>query len=627
MSPLGVAIRRHARGLRRRWRPSGFALVHSPASGAAPPGGLHDPLRAARILAFLERERLLDRRRLHLSPEAPLADLRRVHTLDYLESLERPGATERVFGERLPDELERRLVAAQRTMVGGTTLAARLALAGGGGGIGGMGGMGAIHLGGGLHHARADRGAGFCLLHDVAVAVAALRAGGFAGRVLVVDLDLHDGDGTRALFAADPTIHTCSIHNRGWEESAAVEDTAIALGTEVGDETYLAAVRDTLPPLLDRFAPALVFYLAGADPAHDDALGDWRISDRGMLARDRFVLGELARRRLPVTVLLAGGYGHHAWRHSARSFSALLGGGDAIEPPTTSEHVVASFRQIAGTLPPTELAGAGGELLTADDLAEIFDAPGGRSRRFLGYYTAAGIELALERIGYLDELRALGFEAPRVELDAGGAPGDTVRIFAGPGSEELLLELRARRDRRALPGFELVWIEWLLLQNPRARFSAERPALPGQDRPGLGLLRETMAATVLVCDRLQLDGIGVTASHFHPAAQSVGAMRFLDPSDAPLFRALLEAVGHLPLAEACRAVESEGLVDESTGEPFRWRPLSMVYAVSDRLRSWFDRPEYRTLAEGPGPTLRILEPVRPAAPGDPGQGAGDSSAR
>jgi acetoin utilization deacetylase AcuC-like enzyme len=597
MRPLRAIADRLARRRRGR-RP---IVVHSPGPAAAPPGGLHDPWRAARILDFLVAERRLAPKRIEVAPDVSLRELRRVHGLDYLESLERPGALERVFGERLPDALERRLVAAQKRMAGGTALAARRALEGGV----------AVHLGGGLHHARADRGAGFCLIHDVAVAVAALRAEGFDRRIAVVDLDLHDGDGTRALFAADPTVHTYSVHNRGWEAPATaaapepLEDTAIELGAAVGDARYLEAIRDTLPALLDRFAPELAFYLAGVDPADDDALGDWRITAAGLAERDRRVFEELARRRVPFVVLLAGGYGRHAWRHTARSLAALFGGGRPLEPPSTADQVVARFRHLAEALPRGELAGGTGEaLLDEDDLAEIFEAPGGRSRRFLGFYTAAGVELALERIGYLDLLRSLGFDDARVTLDAGGARGDTVRVTAGPDGADLLVELRARRERRALPGFELLWIEWLLLQNPRLDFTAERPALPGQKHPGLGLLLETMAAMVLVCDRLGLDGIGVTASHFHPAAQGPRDGRLLDPADEPVFAALLDAVRGLPLDAACRAVEQGGLVDPETGRPFAWRPLSLVYPVSDRLREH--------LARRPVPPASVRFERRPA---------------
>jgi acetoin utilization deacetylase AcuC-like enzyme len=131
---------------------------------------------------------------------------------DYLERLQQPGALTPVVGFAIPDRAEQALIAVEREMTGGTLLAARLARASGG--I-------AVNLGGGFHHAHRDRGRGFCILNDVAVAIRAQRAAGFDGRILVVDLDLHDGDGTRSIFADDPTVHTCSIHNQNWDDRPA----------------------------------------------------------------------------------------------------------------------------------------------------------------------------------------------------------------------------------------------------------------------------------------------------------------------------------------------------------------------------------------------------------------------
>lgn len=598
MRPSAGVLRRSARRFGRWLAGRGADVVHSPECCVALPGALHDPWRTARVREFLDREGLLDHGRVHAAPEPRLEDLRRVHSLDYLESLERPGGTQRAFGERLSDGLEQQLLVAQRRMAGGTALAARLAL---------DGRAVTVHLGGGLHHAHAARGAGFCLINDVAVAIARLRRFGFEGRIAVVDCDLHDGDGTRALFAADPTVHTFSIHNRDWDEAAAIESTSIALGSGVDDSTYLGRLRAVLPELLERFRPELAFYLAGVDGAHDDALGDWQISDAGLVERDHFVHAELQRRRVPVAVVLAGGYGDHAWRHSARSLSALLGDGRAIEPPSTAEMLVERFRGIAGSLPAAALAGYGDELLTPEDLLEAFGGEAAGPRRFLGFYTPAGLELALERLGYLEELRRLGFEHPHFEFDLGAPGGDTLRVFGGPDRSELLVELRVRRERRALPGFELLWVEWLLLQNPRAHFSDQRPALPGQQYPGLGMLRETMAAMVLVCDRLKLDGIGVTASRFHPAAQSADVMLPLEAADAPIFRALIAAVGELPMAKAAALVEHGGLIDDATGAPFQWRPFSLVFPTSERAKEHFADEAYRRIADAPGPVFRMRE--------------------
>ncbi len=585
---LGYSLRRRLAGR------MPVSLVVAPASCVRLPVGLLDPWRSARILSFLEDGGLADVRHARRAAPARTDDLGRVHDFDYLEALERPGFSERIFGVRLGEQLEQCVLDAHRGQVGATSLATRLALD--------HHGI-AVHAGGGFHHARRDRGAGFCLFNDVAIAIARQRGRGFGDRVAVLDFDLHDGDGTRTIFAADPSVHTYSVHNRAWEDDSAIESTSIELGSGVEDARYLDTVRNTLPPLLDRFRPGLAFFLAGVDTAEDDALGDWKVSAGALVERDRLVLDELERRRVPTVIVLAGGYGDDAWRHSARSLSRTFSGGAVIEPPTTAAALMTRFRQLARELSATELGQADEGILTTEDLEEALGV--GPSRRLLGFYTRAGIELALERLGYFQALRELGFDSPTVELEAGGADGDTMRIFGSPARDELLLELRARRDRSLLPGFELIWLEWLLLQNPRVPFSAERPPLPGQSHPGLGMLRETMAALVLVCDRLHLDGIGITASHFHPAAQSLGEMRFLDPADEPLFRALGQAVRGLPLAAACAAIEQDGLADAATGEVFSWRPFAMVLPVSEALRQRFEAPDYREIAERPGPRLEL----------------------
>src|SRR5689334_19388966 len=198
-------------------------------------------------------------------------------------------------------------------MVGGTLAATRLALDGPG--I-------AVNLGGGLHHAFANRGERFCVYNDVAAAIAELRSRGIGSRVLVVDLDLHDGDGTRSIFSGDPSVHVFSIHNH---TTAPVTEssTVIELGDGVGDDAYLEAVRTHLPPVFGTFKPELVYYLAGTDPAADDQIGDWKITAGALLERDRFVLSCVNQGdpKIPLVIVLAGGYGMNAWRYSARFLS------------------------------------------------------------------------------------------------------------------------------------------------------------------------------------------------------------------------------------------------------------------------------------------------------------------
>jgi acetoin utilization deacetylase AcuC-like enzyme len=561
------------------------AVYYSRGYGFVLPSTPADPLRGEKVLTALALRRLLDSRGVRDPAPASLHQLLRVHDADYLDGLPGGEAMLKAFGEDLTAAQRERALATQRAMVGGTVAAAAEAVA--------RGGV-AVNVGGGLHHAHRDRAEGFCLFHDVAVAIAELRAGGFDAPVLVVDLDLHDGDGTRSLFAEDPTVYTYSLHNRHWASPDAVANTAIELGSGVDDARLLAVLRETLPAVVAEHRPRLVFYLAGCDPAADDPLGDWRMSPAGMLARDQMVtrLVRPPRAALPLVVLLAGGYGYCAWRYTYRYLAWLLGGGDPPhEPPGDDTVLVARYRALARLLDPAELTGAQGAVtddwgLSAEELmGSLGAAPS--DPRFLGYYTAHGLELALEQVGIFERLRDLGYEQPDLELDL--TPGrHTLRVFGDRRRQELLIEVRLHRDRQTLPGFELLALDWLLLQHPRGRFTAQRPALPGQRYPGLGMLQDAVALLVQVCHRLGLDGLIFTPSHYHLVQQSTRYTRMVDPADAAAFEALEEALAGVPLGEASRLVEEGRVVDSRTGAPFVWQGMPMLLALSAGLRERFE---------------------------------------
>ncbi|MFL6292699.1 MAG: histone deacetylase, partial [Thermoanaerobaculia bacterium] len=423
------------RGRRRLFVRPQVGFVYSRRYQLDLPGASYDSRRGERILTFLDSTGLLASRAVHRPEPATFRHLRRVHSDEYLDSLNNPGALTTVVGFQLAEDSADRILDTQRLMVGGTLLAARLALQQNGGNAIG------INVGGGLHHAFPSRGERFCVFNDVAVAIADLRESGFGGRILIVDLDLHDGDGTRAIFAADPTVHTFSIHNQTNGSTDAVEATIVELPGAIQDEAYLEAVRSRLPPVLAAFRPELVFYLAGNDPAADDQIGNWKISAKGMLERDRFVV-ECVRgghRSLPLAIVLAGGYGLNAWRYSARFFSTLLNKGRALEPPTTEEITLIRYRQLAQEIAPHELTGEPAEGdwgLTADDILPGMAAMQ-RPRRLLGYYSLQGLELSLERAGLLDRLRNMGYGHPTLELELDNPAGDTFRLYGDERRTEL----------------------------------------------------------------------------------------------------------------------------------------------------------------------------------------------
>ena len=229
---------------------------------------------------------------------ASLDDLRLVHTLEYLAALEagtlEPAAVRRIGVPWSPALWRRSRLAAQ-----GTLEAARAALADGL----------AANLAGGTHHAFAGHGEGFCVLNDVAVAIRVLQRDGRLRRALVVDLDVHQGNGTAAIFEGDAEVFTFSMHgerNYPVRKMRSTLDVALADGT--GDEEYLELLAGHLADILGRFAPEIVFYLAGVDPVRGDRYGRLALSDDGLRRRDRHVLETCRGRGLPVVITIAGGY-------------------------------------------------------------------------------------------------------------------------------------------------------------------------------------------------------------------------------------------------------------------------------------------------------------------------------
>jgi acetoin utilization deacetylase AcuC-like enzyme len=225
-------------------------------------------------------------------------DVRLVHTAEYVAKI-REGRLSAMERLTLEVPFSGALVDSMWLCAGGTLRTARAALRDGA----------AVHLGGGFHHAFPDHGEGFCLIHDVAIAIRVLQREGAMRRALVVDLDVHHGNGTAAIFSGDDTVFTFSMHQQNnypaWKPAS---DLDLGLPDETGDHDYLALLEQHLPVILDRHAPDLVVYLAGADPYERDQLGGLALTIDGLRRRDAYVLETARSRGLPVAVTLAGGY-------------------------------------------------------------------------------------------------------------------------------------------------------------------------------------------------------------------------------------------------------------------------------------------------------------------------------
>lgn len=268
-----------------------------------------------------------------IEPEPmPRAWLERVHSMDYVAE---------VLAAAVPKEKERRIgfpvteLVARRAQVvpGGTYRAALEAMRRGY----------AVNNAGGSHHALRDSGAGYCVFNDLAVAAVRLVEEGTCARVLVVDVDVHQGDGTAALTAGRPEIATYSIHaEKNFPARKAVSTVDVGLGDGTGDADYLAALEETLVPLAERFKPSLILYQGGVDPDGGDRLGRLALTEEGLDARDRVVGGLAKEAGSPLAATLGGGYGADvlevARRHarSILTMGALFSGQAVADRPRTS---------------------------------------------------------------------------------------------------------------------------------------------------------------------------------------------------------------------------------------------------------------------------------------------------
>ncbi|HTZ48157.1 MAG TPA: histone deacetylase [Verrucomicrobiae bacterium] len=234
-----------------------------------------------------------------LRPEpASDADILRVHTPDWVHNL-KTGTLTRSEEMKLEVPYSPELVEAFWLAAGGSIAAGQAALRDGFG----------CNLGGGFHHAYPGHGEGFCAIHDVAVAIRRLQHDGAIRQAMVVDTDVHHGNGTAAIFADDDSVFTLSIHQLN-NYPAYKPPSTVDLNMEDGveDEEYLNTLLPAVRRALDSFKPEIVFYIGGADPYYDDQLGGLGLSLQGLKRRDKAVFEEARKRRIPVATSLAGGY-------------------------------------------------------------------------------------------------------------------------------------------------------------------------------------------------------------------------------------------------------------------------------------------------------------------------------
>jgi len=276
-------------------------IVYSPDYGVDIGEHVFPTIKYGKVKEKLINDGLLTEKDFIVPQAARDSEILLVHTEEYLQKLkEGTLSREEILTLELPYSKD--LVKASYLTVGGTIKAAQYALSAGVG----------IHLGGGFHHAFPDHGEGFCVLNDVAVAIRKLKQEGKIQKALVIDCDLHQGNGTAYIFSQDKNVFTFSIHQfNNYPFLKEKSDRDINLRDGTGNEEYLEELKRHIPEIIGKLKPELIVYLAGADPYRGDQLGGLNLSIEGLRMRDEFVCKMSNDFKIPLTITMAGGYAVH----------------------------------------------------------------------------------------------------------------------------------------------------------------------------------------------------------------------------------------------------------------------------------------------------------------------------
>ena len=507
-----------------------------------------EPRRADLACWWLVEAGVLEPNEVRRPRRARYDELALVHTHDYLESLSDPRTRARIFAVDPSEVPVDEVLRSVRLVTGGTIEATREALR--------LRGP-TFNLLGGFHHAAPARGGGLCAVNDIAVAIAVVRKAGFDGRVVVLDLDAHPPDGTAECLQKDDAW-IGSISGTAWSALEGVDDVALT----AGDDDDICA-RSSGCSGACRTASWCSCWPAATC---------WRAIGWAICA---------CRSTAPCAARSGGGRG------AAPSAVGVAAGGRLLRRTRGRRWPGPRWRW-----PPSRRSGARSRSAldalrrhrarpAARRAARSRALHGGRSGApavaaapLLDFYSNEGIEYALTRYQLFAYLERLGYGDFRVEVDAAVSGGDRVRVYGHAGGGEHLL-VECVLERQALAGAEVLYVHWLSLRHPRAKFLPGRPPLPGQDVPGLGLAREVAELFVRIAERLGLDGVAFRPAWYHTAYAARHKLHFVDGERQGRFEALMRDLGAMPLAEATRAL-AEGRV-RMDGVLYTWEADPMVH--------------------------------------------------
>ncbi len=264
-----------------------------------------DAMKFKKIRDLLIAKNLLNRKEILIPAMVSYEDMGLVHTKSYLKRIQNPLNVAHDLKIDAIDPWDTHILEYFRMVTGGTMMASEYAF---------DHRCTVFNLGGGFHHAHADKAGGFCLINDVAIAIRKMQQSRNVGKVLIVDLDYHEGDGNLTIFEDQPEVFTFSMHASDWLKIDKRNNRDINLPDNCTGDQYMNILQNELSPLCTGFSPEMVFYIAGSDPYELDILGDLNLTREEMLLRNMFVYNCVRAHGIPMVVVAGGGYGTESWQ-------------------------------------------------------------------------------------------------------------------------------------------------------------------------------------------------------------------------------------------------------------------------------------------------------------------------
>ena len=455
----------------------------------------------------------------------------------------------------------------------------------------------AINISGGFHHAEPDKASGFCLYNDVGVAIKYLRKKKYSGKILIIDLDFHQGNGNLEGLKDDAGVFQFCITGVTWRNASAYSNVKeIILPKGVNDHTYLETLRGNLFQYVVDVKPDLICYICGNDVLENDPYGTFSLTLDGLFKRDKIIYDLACNNHLPLQIVLGGGYSPDAWIGNCQFLTYILDEQKLKHLNYSTEDVDQFYTHYLKKWRPEYHFSKNNLAFDQNDIFPEINLSL-HVQKLFNYYTRGHIEFQMNKLGIYHKLKKKGHHDLWIELF--DRPGNQNMIRLKSEVNQIiytLIESVVEIVNYKIPWLDdklkLLNVEWLLAQNPLEPFTLQRPQLPGQDHPGLGISDEILSIFVEACNRFKLDGVIHCPSHYHVAVKAMRHFHYPDPQDDAIFAAVRGALDKYSLKEAS-LIMAKGLLVDSKQQVISINHKKLIYPVSSKLENYFQSEDYQ----------------------------------